>query len=111
MPGKKRKPQQGKSRNLLTRLRDHETDVLLFMIVDYVTFTNNQGERDLRMNKVKQKISGCFRSKEAADNYCRVRSYISTCEKHNMTASKALETLFTNKLPDFFSKDKYFDSS
>ena len=81
------------------------------MAIDYVTFTNNQGERDLRMNKVKQKISGCFRSKDGAENYCRVRSYISSCEKHDMTAAKALEMLFTNKLPDFFSKDTTFDSS
>ena len=77
----------------------------------YVTFTNNQGERDLRMNKVKQKISGCFRSTTGAENYCRVRSYISTCEKHGMTASQSLKILFTDNLPDFFSDDKINDSS
>ena len=69
-----------------------------------VPFSNNLAERDLRMTKLQQKISGCFRSHEGAKGFCIVRSYLSTCQKHGVTASKALELLFSNKLPGFFNK-------
>lgn len=100
-PGKKRKPKQGKSRNLLVRLRDYETEVLRFMTHSLVPFTNNNGEGDIRMNKVHQKISGCFRSMPAAKAWCRVRSYVVTCGKNGIAAMDALEILFNNKLPAF----------
>lgn len=103
-PGVKRKPAQSKSRNLLTRLQNYENDVLLFMVNSEVPFTNNQGERDIRMTKVQQKISGCFRSMDGAINFCRVRSYLSTCKKNDVTASNALEMLFNKKLPDFIQQ-------
>ncbi|MCU7903968.1 MAG: transposase, partial [Candidatus Thiodiazotropha sp. (ex Lucinoma aequizonata)] len=64
-------------------------------------FTNNQGENDLRMTKVQQKISGCFRSMEGEEYFCRVRSYLSTCRKQGMTATEALTLLFQGKKPDF----------
>jgi transposase len=99
--GKKGRTKKTKSRNLLERLRDFEDDVLRFMTLDIVTFTNNQGERDIRMTKVQQKISGCFRSLEGAKIFCRLRSYLSTCQKHNISSSDALELLFDGKLPDF----------
>lgn len=67
---------RSKARNLLERLQLYEQDVLRFMTEPVVPFTNNQGESDLRMTKVQQKISGCFRSKEGADIFCRVRSYL-----------------------------------
>ena len=76
-------------------------EVLRFMTNPIVPFTNNQGENDIRMTKVHQKISGCFRSQEGADIFCRVRSYLSTCRKNNMSATAALELLFAGKLPDF----------
>ncbi|MCU7879975.1 MAG: transposase, partial [Candidatus Thiodiazotropha sp. (ex Lucinoma aequizonata)] len=62
---------------------------------------NNQGENDLRMTKVQQKISGCFRSMEGAKYFYRVRSYLSTCRKQSMTATEALTLLFQGKKPDF----------
>jgi len=103
-PGKKRKPKQTKSRNLLQRLRDFEADVLRFMKKSIVPFTNNLGERDIRMFKVQQKISGCFRSMETAINFCKLRSYISTCKKNGVSATQALEMLFNRKLPDFIQE-------
>jgi transposase len=94
-------PKKEKHRNLLERLRSYEDDVLRFMENDGVPFTNNQGENDLRMTKVQQKISGCFRSWEGAKIFCRVRGYLLTCQKHGVTATEALDILFTGKLPQF----------
>lgn len=99
--GKRGRIKKSKSRNLLERLRDYEEDVLRFMDIDFVPFTNNLGENDIRMTKVQQKISGCFRSIEGARIFCRVRSYLSTCRKQGIKSSQALELLFAGKLPDF----------
>jgi transposase len=92
---------KSKSRNLLERLRDFETETLRFMTNKHVPFTNNQGENDIRMTKVQQKISGCFRSFEGAQIFCRVRGYLSTCRKQGVDPNKALELLISGKLPDF----------
>ena len=106
-PDQKKNPKQrgrvkrSKARNLLERLQLYEQDVLRFMTNSIVPFTNNQCESDLRMTKVQQKISGCFRSTEGADIFCSVRSYLSTCRKNNLTASQALAMLFAGKTPDF----------
>jgi len=86
---------------LLERLRNYENDVLRFMDKKDVPFTNNQGENDLRMTKVQQKISGCFRSFEGATAFCRCRSYISTCRKQGVSSSQALRLLFDGKMPAF----------
>lgn len=93
-----------KSRNLLERLRDFETETLRFMTDKLVPFTNNQGENDIRMTKVQQKISGCFRSFEGAQIFCRVRSYLSTCRKHDLPPTQALQMLFSGRLPDFIAR-------
>ena len=93
-----------KSRNLLERLRKFETETLRFMTDKLVPFTNNQGENDIRMTKVQQKISGCFRSFQGAQIFCRVRSYLSTCRKHNLAPTDALQTLFSGRLPDFIKQ-------
>lgn len=96
----KRKPKQSEARNLLERLRDFEVAVLEFLIDPDVPFTNNLGERDIRMTKVQQKISGCFRSPEGAKYFCRIRSYLSTCKKNDISASEALSSLFAKKQRD-----------
>ena len=98
---KRGRVKRSKSRNLLERLRNFEQETLRFMTDAEVPFTNNQGENDIRMTKLHQKISGCFRSKEGADIFCRVRSYLSTCRKHHVSASEALTLLFEGKLPNF----------
>lgn len=92
---------RSKSRNLLERLIAYEQETLRFMVDTSVPFTNNQGENDIRMTKLHQKISGCFRSTDGANIFCRVRSYLSTCRKHNVSAAEALTMLFNGKLPDF----------
>lgn len=97
---------RSKSRNLLERLREFETETLRFMTEKIVPFTNNLGENDIRMTKVQQKISGCFRSFDGAQIFCRVRSYLSTCRKHSVAPTEALKGLFSGSLPDFFSKLK-----
>jgi transposase len=66
-----------------------------------IPFTNNQAERDLRMIKVQQKISGCFRSWDGAYYFCRIKSYLSTCEKHDISSADALKILFEGQMPDF----------
>jgi transposase len=99
--GKRGRIKKSKSRNLLERLRDYEQDALRFMDIKYVPFSNNLGESDIRMTKVQQKISGCFRSMDGAQIFCRVRSYLSTCRKQGVKSSLALDLLFNGKLPDF----------
>lgn len=100
-PGKRGRQKKSKSRNLLERLRDFEADTLRFMSVAIVPFTNNQAENDLRMTKVQQKISGCFRSMDGARIFCRIRSFLSTCRKNNVSPTEALRLLFQGKPPEF----------
>ena len=99
--GKRGRIKRSRARNLLERLMEYENDVLRFMDNQIVPFTNNLGENDIRMTKVQQKISGCFRSMDGAKIFCRVRSYLSTCRKQGVSSSQALGLLFRGKLPDF----------
>ena len=102
--GKRGRLKRSKSRNLLERLIDFENETLRFMEDEKVPFSNNLGENDIRMTKVQQKISGCFRSMKGAAIFCRIRSYISTCRKNGVRASEALHLLFEGKLPEFLNK-------
>ena len=99
--GQRGRLKKSKSRNLLERLIKYEPDTLRFMGDEHVPFTNNQGENDLRMTKVHQKISGCFRSEGGALIFCRIRAYLITCRKHDVSATEALEHLFKGTLPAF----------
>jgi len=82
------------SRNLLKRLKNYKNETLLFMNNMLVPFTNNLSERDLRMNKVKQKISGCFRKANGVNNFCKIRSVISTAKKNSVNIFDVLTEAF-----------------
>jgi len=76
--GKRGKIAKSDAHNLWERLKENEEAVLLFAKNPHVSFTNNRAERDLRMAKVKQKVSGCFRTLQYAQAYCRISSYLQT---------------------------------
>ena len=101
--GKRGRPKKTKSRNLLERLQNYEDDTLRFMVDENVPFTNNQGENDLRMAKVQQKISGCFRSEYGAEMFFGLRSYLSSCKKQGISGSTALGLLLNGTLPNIFT--------
>lgn len=93
--GKRGKTKQSAGYNLLKRLSDYRVSVLRFAWDFGVPFENNQAERDLRMVKLRQKISGCFRSAEGAVMFCRIRGFVSTLRKQGQPLLSALGRVFS----------------
>lgn len=85
--------------NLLRRMREHAAEVLRFVTDLRVPFTNNLGERAIRMPKVKQKISGCFRTLKGAQNFCTIRSYLDTMDKQGHNLFEVLRLTFMGQPP------------
>jgi len=80
------------------RIKQYEEAVLLFARESHVSFTNNRAERDLRMSKVKQKVSGCFRTSKYAEAYCRTSSYLQTMANQGYNPLVAIQLALSGQL-------------
>ncbi|MCB9078392.1 MAG: IS66 family transposase [Anaerolineaceae bacterium] len=96
--GSRGRPQKTKPRNLAERFALRRDAILAFVFDFKVPFDNNLAERDIRMLKVQQKISGCFRSPGGAQTFCAIRSYISTIRKQHFSVWSALNSLFSDPI-------------
>jgi transposase len=90
----KGRPKNTPGRNLLRRLQQYEEAVLAFAFVEGVPFTNNLAEQALRPAKIKQKVSGCFRTFHGAEVYARLQAIISTCRKQDRNVFATLRNIF-----------------
>jgi transposase len=97
--GKRGRIAKSDAHNLLERLKKHEAAVLMFAKNPHVSFTNNRAERDLRMGKVKQKVSGCFRSEIFARAYCRISSYLQTMAYRGYNPLIAIQMALNGNAP------------
>jgi transposase len=96
--GKRGRIAKSDAHNLWERLKQHESAVLLFAKLPDVAFTNNRAERDLRMSKVKQKVSGCFRTRKYAEAYCRISSYLQTMANQGYNPLVAIQLALSGQL-------------
>jgi len=98
--GKRGKVKCTDAQNLWLRLSKHESSVLMFARVKEVDFTNNRAERDLRSSKLKQKVSGCFRTFEYAKHFCRISSYVKTMRYKGYSSFEAISLAVQGNIPD-----------
>jgi transposase len=99
-PGQRGRLKRGKTRALLDRCDEHMYDYLRFAFDFRVPFTNNLAERDLRINRLKENVSGCFRTDDGADEWADVMSYLKTAAKNNVLAMDALKMALDGKAAD-----------
>jgi len=97
--GKQGRQPRRTGHNLLLRLLHYKQDVLRFLHDSAVPFTNNDAERDLRMMKCKQKISGGFRSSQGAEQFARIRGFISTVRKRGLDVISSIQSIFSGTIP------------
>jgi transposase len=94
---KRRRPKKTKIQILLVRLRDFQNETLPFMYDLEVPFDNNLAERDIRVLKVQQKVSGLLRSMAGAEQFCRIHSFISTVKKQGLNVIESIYQITTGK--------------
>lgn len=87
---KRGEPKKSKPLQLLHKLQKYDIETLTFLYDFEVPFDNNLAERNIRMQKLRQKISGCFRGTDGANTFCQIRSYLSTAKKNGINAMKAI---------------------
>ena len=95
--GKRGRVAKSDAHNLWERRKRHQSAVLLFARNPHAAFTNNRAERDLRMSKVKQKVSGCFRTGQYAEAYCRISSYLQTMANRGYNPLVAIQLAISNR--------------
>lgn len=103
IPGKRGKPKRGKALNLLIRFENQYEEIMGFFEYDDIPFDNNQAERDLRMMKTKEKISGTFRSSAHTQLFCDLRSVISTLKKQGRSVMGGISEMLRN--PEWMFRD------
>jgi transposase len=97
---KRGRQKKGKVLALIERLALHKKSICMFIYKFIVPFDNNQAERDIRMIKVKSKVSGCFRSFDGARSYLKIMSYIGTAKKYGISAFEAIQQAISGN-PNF----------